>query len=72
MCGRLNITDNPFAQYISDILGIRFTAEANPDLRPTETISAIGTESGGLIQQNQSWRIKPDRLKIYGLSYIII
>ncbi|WP_375753770.1 SOS response-associated peptidase [Vibrio sp. HN007] len=63
MCGRLNITDDPFAQLVSEIVGVPFRTKANNDLRPTESVSVFRGEGSTLGQQDLSWGIKPDWAK---------
>ncbi|WED23527.1 SOS response-associated peptidase [Vibrio sp. JC009] len=63
MCGRLNITDDPFSRLVSEIAGVQFSAVPNNDLRPTENISVIGGLNHALVQQELSWGIKPDWAK---------
>lgn len=63
MCGRLNITDDPFSRLVSEIVGISFSATPNIDLRPTDNVSVIGGRNNALVQQELSWGIKPDWAK---------
>ncbi|REL28599.1 SOS response-associated peptidase [Thalassotalea euphylliae] len=60
MCGRLNIIDDPIAQFINDVLGIEFNLETNPDLRPSEDIAAIICPGGQFQQLNATWGIQPE------------
>ncbi|WP_448553993.1 SOS response-associated peptidase [Thalassotalea montiporae] len=60
MCGRLNIIDDPIAQFINDVLGIEFNTQTNPDLRPSQDIAAIIRPSGQFQQLNATWGIQPE------------
>lgn len=59
MCGRLNIMADPLNQQVSDELRIRFSAEDNPDLRPTQTVSAVLCGPNGLAQRDMRWGMQP-------------
>lgn len=63
MCGRLNITDDPFSQAVCDAIGISFASVANSDLRPTENVSVIGASNNAMVQRELNWGIKPDWAK---------
>jgi len=60
MCGRLNVIDNPTTQWIFTTLGLKFTAETNINLRPTQIVSTIVNVNGSLQQLESSWGIKPN------------
>ncbi|WP_295893745.1 SOS response-associated peptidase [uncultured Vibrio sp.] len=59
MCGRMNIIDDPLAQVVSDLLGIAFTTQSNPDVRPTDRVSAVSHTESGFEQLDLAWGIKP-------------
>ncbi|ROV57761.1 hypothetical protein EGH82_21570 [Vibrio ponticus] len=63
MCGRLNITDDPLTQIVSDLVGISFSPQLSLDLKPSETVSAIIFHQGGYQQRDVRWGIKPDWAK---------
>lgn len=60
MCGRLNITDDPLAQWIADSLGLEFQVSTNHDVRPTQTVSVITSAHSGLKQTQMQWGVKPE------------
>lgn len=39
MCGRMNVTDSPLNQWVSETFGINFKAKTNTDLRPSQTVA---------------------------------
>ena len=59
MCGRLNVTDSPTAEWVATYLGIDFSTKTNADLRPTQLVSAITKRGVFLEQLNLTWGIKP-------------
>ena len=59
MCGRLNITDDPLARLVSEIVGIPFAPIVNQDLRPTQKVSVISSDLNSLSQIDLNWGIKP-------------
>ncbi|WP_434361169.1 SOS response-associated peptidase [Parasalinivibrio latis] len=62
MCGRINVSDDPLAKFITDTLGMPFHTRTNPDLRPTDPIDVIvGKENPR--QLTLHWGIKPDWAK---------
>ncbi|WP_237322388.1 SOS response-associated peptidase family protein [Vibrio sp. vnigr-6D03] len=63
MCGRLNVMDDPFAQQVCEQLGIRFLAQPNSDVRPTDTLATVSAAPFGLQQYDLSWGIKPQWAK---------
>jgi putative SOS response-associated peptidase YedK len=60
MCGRLNIIDDPFSQYVSEQLGIAFSAKPKAELYPSESIDCVvaGYDTS-LFQLPLSWGVKP-------------
>ncbi len=60
MCGRLNITDDPLAQWISDSLGLEFRPSTNQDVRPTQSVAVISSNQSHLLQQQMQWGVKPE------------
>lgn len=58
MCGRINVSDDPLAQFIADALGIPFKTRSNPDLRPTDPIDVIADIEP--VQLTLNWGIKPE------------
>ncbi|PMG91357.1 SOS response-associated peptidase [Vibrio breoganii] len=59
MCGRLNITDDPLAQWISDSLGLEFHPSTNHDVRPTQSVGVIASTQSHLKQQQMHWGVQP-------------
>ncbi|MDO6707944.1 SOS response-associated peptidase [Photobacterium sp. 1_MG-2023] len=59
MCGRLNILANMLNNQVSDELRIRFEAEENTDLRPTQKVSTVVKGPDGLQQLDMVWGIQP-------------
>lgn len=59
MCGRLNITDDPLAQWISDSLGLEFNPLSNHDVRPTQSVAVISSAQSRLLQQKMQWGVQP-------------
>ncbi|GEA50342.1 DUF159 family protein [Vibrio inusitatus NBRC 102082] len=59
MCGRLNITDDPLAQWISDAMGFEFHPSTNHDVRPTQSVSVISSTPTHLYQRQLQWGTKP-------------
>lgn len=57
MCGRMNITDDPLALWISENLGINFRSQANHDFRPTQSTRLI---SADLAVHDSNWGIHPN------------
>ncbi|WP_261836234.1 SOS response-associated peptidase [Vibrio ishigakensis] len=57
MCGRMNITDDPLALWISENLGISFRSQANHDFRPTQSTRLI---SADLNVHDSNWGIHPN------------
>lgn len=62
MCGRLNIINDPLYKTVSAALGIEFSPIANSDLRPTQELAVVVSDSG-MHQQNMTWGIKPSWAK---------
>lgn len=60
MCGRLNILANMLNNQVSDELRIRFEAEENSDLRPTQKVSTVISSPRGLEQLDMHWGIQPN------------
>lgn len=60
MCGRLNIIDDPFSHYVSEQLGITFSAKPKAELYPSESIDCVvsGYDTS-LFQLPLTWGIKP-------------
>ncbi|WP_416308524.1 SOS response-associated peptidase [Neptunicella sp. SCSIO 80796] len=59
MCGRLNVIDDPLVKWVGLVLGIDFGVTTNPDLRPTQDVSAVINTSAGYQQLDTTWGIKP-------------
>lgn len=59
MCGRMNVINDPLCQIVSDTLGIKFWADANDDLCPSQKTSTITTINGFYQQQDTNWGIQP-------------
>ncbi len=62
MCGRLNVSDSPLSEWVSELLGIRYQARRNDDFRPTEQ-AAVVVSQPEIRQLDLSWGIKPDWAK---------
>ncbi|MBL4827480.1 MAG: SOS response-associated peptidase [Spongiibacteraceae bacterium] len=60
MCGRMNVIDNPVMSVVFNLLGIKFVAASNNDLRPTDQVATVANIDGKLQQVNLNWGIKPD------------
>ncbi|GEM79417.1 SOS response-associated peptidase [Vibrio superstes] len=60
MCGRLNITDDPLAQWISDSLGLEFHTSTNNDVRPKQSVSVISSTQSRFNQQQMLWGVQPE------------
>ncbi|WP_027859668.1 SOS response-associated peptidase [Marinobacterium jannaschii] len=58
MCGRLNVSDAPLSEWVSELLGIRFQAHSNSDLRPTDNVAAVVSLQQPT-QLDLQWGIKP-------------
>lgn len=54
MCGRINVIDDPLCQLVSDVLGINFATESNPDLCPSQKVATI-IQPGHFQQLNADW-----------------
>ncbi|MEJ2763433.1 SOS response-associated peptidase [Photobacterium sp. MCCC 1A19761] len=63
MCGRFSISGDTFNQMVRDDIGCAFSAQASPDIRPSQQIATIIYQQGQLAQQEASWGIKPDWAK---------
>ncbi|WP_234497850.1 SOS response-associated peptidase [Vibrio maritimus] len=60
MCGRLNIIDDPFSQYVSEQLGLEFSTSQKTELFPSEQIDCIvSSTEQKLFTLPLSWGIKP-------------
>lgn len=59
MCGRFAL-DVETAGRVRARLGIPFMAQANDDVRPTNTVATVAMVDGQLQQLNTHWGIKPD------------
>ncbi|MDO3387819.1 SOS response-associated peptidase family protein [Gilvimarinus sp. SDUM040013] len=55
----MNISDDPFSQWVCDLLDISFATTANADLRPTQKVATIAANNTQLQQVNAAWGIKP-------------
>ncbi len=60
MCGRLNITDDPLALLVSEMLGIDFKPVENTDLCPSQEVATIVRPPQGFTQVNANWGIQPN------------
>lgn len=56
MCGRMDIDEGPIKDWARHTLNIELDLQTNHDLRPTQTIAAIG---GDRHQVNATWGIQP-------------
>ncbi len=59
MCGRLNVINDPLAQWVSQVLDLDFRTSTNTDLRPTEHIDTVVSMEGRCLQLGGRWGIKP-------------
>lgn len=72
MCGRMNITDDPLALWISENLGIQLQPKSNSDFRPTQSTPLL---LAGLAIKEASWGIHPawsDRIIINARSETVL
>ena len=46
MCGRLNVTDDPWVIDLMEELGISLDIKPNPDLRPTQAVVSVAAPEG--------------------------
>ncbi len=65
MCGRFNVIGDPLSQIVSEQLGIKFSAQNNPDLCPSQQVSTLVKLANDqpelkIGQYNTTWGIKPD------------
>ncbi len=60
MCGRMNVTDSPLSQWVSESFGINFKAKTNTDLRPSQTVDVLSAAHNQLQQCSTKWGIKPE------------
>lgn len=58
MCGRIDVAGDAISEWVSRTLGIQFQAGTNHDMRPTQELAAVVTDSV-VHQQNMTWGIKP-------------
>ena len=58
MCGRLNVTDAPIANFLMNYVGMPFKAETNLDLRPTQTVEKLYSP-GSLQKKSAAWEQSP-------------
>jgi len=63
MCGRLNVTDDPWVIDLIEELGIPLDIKPNPDLRPTQEVATVAAPEGELRQLDTTWGIKPSWAK---------
>ncbi|MGR5284011.1 SOS response-associated peptidase [Vibrio maritimus] len=60
MCGRLNIIDDPFSHYVSEQLGIVFSAQPREEAFPSESLECVvAGYDKQLFQLPLAWGIKP-------------
>ncbi len=59
MCGRLNVVNDPLAQWVSNFFGLSFQAVTNSDLRPTQAVSTVIKRNDTFLQLDTHWGIKP-------------
>lgn len=60
MCGRLNIIDDPFSHYVSEQLGIEFSAQPREEAFPSENLECVvAGYDKQLFQHPLVWGIKP-------------
>lgn len=50
MCGRCNIDSLPLARWILEELGVQWSAPANPNAAPTETLTVLCEAAGGALE----------------------
>lgn len=58
MCGRMNVINDPLCQIVSDTLGIKFWADSNHDLCPSQKTATITAINGIYQQQDANWGIQ--------------
>ncbi|NRF64232.1 SOS response-associated peptidase [Vibrio coralliilyticus] len=63
MCGRLNVTDDPLARVVSQLVGIDFFPQMNLDLKPTENVSVVAFEAKACCQKDIKWGTRPEWAK---------
>lgn len=63
MCGRLNVTDDPLARVVSQLVGIDFFPQMNLDLKPTENVSVVAFEAQAYCQKDIKWGTRPEWTK---------
>jgi putative SOS response-associated peptidase YedK len=56
----MNVINDPLCQIVSETLGIKFKAESNSDLCPSQTVSTIIADNGHYQQLDTRWGIQPD------------
>ena len=59
MCGRLNVTSDPVAQWLMEALDVPFHTTSNADLRPTQQVDVLANHDGNISQFGTQWGIKP-------------
>ena len=64
MCGRFSV-EASLNQRVSEALTLKFFAEENKDLKPTQQVSIIASYDGQLKQLDTTWGIKPSWAKNY-------
>jgi len=62
VCGRLNVSDSPLSEWVSELLGIPYQAHSNDDLCPTQTAAAIVSLPEPK-QLDLTWGIQPNWAK---------
>lgn len=59
MCGRLDVNGDQLNEAVQVDFSVKFHAETNRDLKPTQTVSTLALRDGQLQQLDTRWGIKP-------------
>ncbi|MCK6263382.1 SOS response-associated peptidase, partial [Vibrio sp. ZSDE26] len=63
MCGRFNVIDDPLTKLVSELLDMKFTAQSNSDVRPTNGVSTVVHSGQQFEKLELGWGIKPNWAK---------
>lgn len=69
MCGRYNITDDPYTQALLEELGIDVRLETRYNVAPTEQVPVIRQQDGGYALSEMRWWLIPGWVKEPGTRY---
>ncbi|MFM8356219.1 MAG: SOS response-associated peptidase [Gammaproteobacteria bacterium] len=70
MCGRLNISADPLARWLRDVLGATWDGADNPNAAPTETLTVlVRGEDGVLASRAMRWWLTPYWAKAPSTAY---